>query len=73
MSTVLKDTNIVNTNNAGDINNDINITIPISNVSDFEDLMRQIQSSDKWERMFDAMLNNRLKGTSRFDKYNVKF
>lgn len=73
MSTVLKDTNIVNTNNGGDINNDISITIPISNVSDFEDLMRQIQSSDKWERMFDAMLNNRLKGTSRFDKYNVKF
>lgn len=73
MSTVLKDTNIVNTNNTGDINNDISITIPISNVSDFEDLMRQIQSSDKWERMFDAMLNNRLKGTSRFDKYNVRF
>lgn len=73
MSSIFKDTNVISNNNGGNISNDINITIPINSVSDFADFMRQVQNSNEWERMFDAMLNNRLKGTSKFAKYNVSF
>ena len=73
MSSIFKDTNVISNNNGGNISNDINITIPINSVSDFADFMRQVQNSNEWERMFDAMLNNRLKGTSKFAKYNVNF
>lgn len=68
---VLSSSNTVNSNR--NYQNNINITIPISQVNNFDDFMRQFQNSEKVEKLFDHMFDTRLNGGSKFNKYKVNF
>lgn len=74
MGTVLKDaTNNIETNNNGaTIANNFEVNIQVAHVDDFDDFMRQLQHSEKFEQLFTSMFDTRSKGTSKFNKFNVR-
>lgn len=73
MGTVMKNADIEMTNNnGGSVENNIEVNIQVAHVDDFDDFMRQLQHSEKFEQLFSSMFDNRSKGTSKFNKFNVR-
>jgi len=52
---------------------DINLNIEIDHVQDYNDLVRQMQSDKKFEKLIEAMSINKLVGRSSMDKYRIRF
>ena len=53
--------------------NTFTINIPIENVSDYNDFVKQLQKDPKFEKMVQSMTLNPLLGKSTMDKYNNKW
>lgn len=52
---------------------DINVTIPIDHVQDYNDFVSKLQKDAKFERMIEAMTTNRLTNGSKLAKYNQRW
>ena len=53
--------------------NTVTINIPIENVSDYNDFVRQLQKDSKFEKMVQTMVLEPIAGNSTIGKYKQRF
>lgn len=53
------------------VHNEFNLDMTLNHVVDFEDVIRQLQHSKQYERLFEAMLGSKMTGKNRMGKYLV--